>query len=94
MRFAVGPRASAFQGKQTTGDSATWAAKALLQNAIPDSSAPMWADGVVCGERTQAETTVRVALVSIYRAFGGGWSDKVDKALDAGSNSRLPIAED
>jgi NodT family efflux transporter outer membrane factor (OMF) lipoprotein len=25
-------------------------------------------------ERTQAETAVRVALVSIYRAFGGGWS--------------------
>jgi multidrug efflux system outer membrane protein len=25
-------------------------------------------------ERTQAETAVRVSLVSIYRAFGGGWS--------------------
>jgi multidrug efflux system outer membrane protein len=25
-------------------------------------------------ERTKAETAVRVALVSIYRAFGGGWS--------------------
>ncbi len=27
-------------------------------------------------ERTQAETAVRVSLVSIYRAFGGGWSDQ------------------
>ncbi len=50
-------------------------------------------------ERTQAETTVRVSLVSIYRAFGGGWSDKslvsqVDKAIDAGGNSRLPVATD
>jgi outer membrane protein TolC len=27
-------------------------------------------------ERTQAETAVRVSLVSIYRAFGGGWSDE------------------
>lgn len=25
-------------------------------------------------ERTKAETAVRVALVSLYRAFGGGWS--------------------
>jgi outer membrane protein TolC len=25
-------------------------------------------------ERTQAETAVRVSLVSIYKAFGGGWS--------------------
>jgi outer membrane protein TolC len=24
-------------------------------------------------ERVKAETAVRVALVSIYRAFGGGW---------------------
>ncbi len=27
-------------------------------------------------ERTKAETAVRVALVSLYRAFGGGWSDE------------------
>jgi NodT family efflux transporter outer membrane factor (OMF) lipoprotein len=47
-------------------------------------------------ERTQAETAVRVSLVSIYRAFGGGWSDKslvsqVDNAIDVGGNSRLPV---
>jgi NodT family efflux transporter outer membrane factor (OMF) lipoprotein len=45
-------------------------------------------------ERTQAETAVRVSLVSIYRAFGGGWSDKADKSLDGGGNSPLPIAPD
>jgi NodT family efflux transporter outer membrane factor (OMF) lipoprotein len=45
-------------------------------------------------ERAQAETSVRVSLVSIYRAFGGGWSDKVDNDLDGGGNSPLPIAPD
>jgi len=25
-------------------------------------------------ERTKAEIAVRIALVSLYRAFGGGWS--------------------
>jgi NodT family efflux transporter outer membrane factor (OMF) lipoprotein len=50
-------------------------------------------------ERTQAETAVRVSLVSIYRAFGGGWSDKslvsqIDKAIDVVGNSRLPVATD
>ncbi len=28
-------------------------------------------------ERTQAETAVRISLVSIYRAFGGGWSGEL-----------------
>ena len=50
-------------------------------------------------ERTQAETAVRVSLVSIYRAFGGGWSDKslvsqVDRAIDVGGNSGLLVATD
>jgi NodT family efflux transporter outer membrane factor (OMF) lipoprotein len=50
-------------------------------------------------ERTQAETAVRISLVSIYRAFGGGWSDKslvsqIDKAIDVVGNSRLPVATD
>jgi len=50
-------------------------------------------------ERTKAETAVRVSLVSIYRAFGGGWSGKslvsqVDKATDGGDNFLLPVAAD
>jgi multidrug efflux system outer membrane protein len=48
----------------------------------------------ISDERTQAETAVRVSLVSIYRAFGGGWSGKVDKTLDGGGNSPLTIAPD
>jgi multidrug efflux system outer membrane protein len=37
-------------------------------------------------ERTKAETAVRVALVSIYRAFGGGWSSEalVDRPPSGG----------
>lgn len=50
-------------------------------------------------ERVKAETAVRVSLVSLSRAFGGGWSDKplvsqVDKAIDAEGNSQLPVATD
>ena len=45
-------------------------------------------------ERTEAETAVRVSLVSLYRAFGGGWSDEADKILDGGGNSSVPIAPD
>ena len=38
----------------------------------------------VSDERTKAETAVSVAMVSLYRAFGGGWkvdsSASIDKA--------------
>lgn len=47
-------------------------------------------------ERTQAETAVRVSLVSIYRAFGGGWSDKammsqVDNDVGGGDKALSPL---
>jgi NodT family efflux transporter outer membrane factor (OMF) lipoprotein len=48
-------------------------------------------------ERAQAETAVRVSLVSLYRAFGGGWTvepsvSRVDDDFDAGKNSPFSAA--
>jgi outer membrane protein TolC len=50
-------------------------------------------------ERAKAETAVRISLVLIYRAFGGGWPGKslvsqVDKAIDGGDNFLLSVAAD
>ena len=52
----------------------------------------------ISNKRIQAETAVRVSLVSIYRAFGGGWSgepsvSRVDD-IDGGKKSGLPVATD
>ena len=52
----------------------------------------------ISNERVQAETAVRVSLVSIYRAFGGGWSGEPSLSrgddIDGGKKSGLPVATD
>jgi NodT family efflux transporter outer membrane factor (OMF) lipoprotein len=42
-------------------------------------------------ERAQAATAVRVSLISLYRAFGGGWTaEPAVKRADSREGSRLP----
>jgi len=62
---------------ETAAEQAYRLANALYQRGANDYLSALDAQRsklVVADERAKAETAVRVALVSIYRALGGGWS--------------------
>lgn len=63
-------------GAETSAEEAYRLANGLYQHGANDYLSVLDTQRtklVVADERAKAETAVRVALVSIYRAFGGGW---------------------
>jgi NodT family efflux transporter outer membrane factor (OMF) lipoprotein len=75
---------------EATAELARRDADALYQRGGTDLLSALDAQRVkleVGDERVKAETAVAVGMVSLYRAFGGGWRDEVEAGI-ASSQSR------
>lgn len=80
---------------ETAADKTSQSTEALYQRGASDYLSVLNAQRsklAINDERAKAETAVRVSLVSLYRAFGGGWGPVAQgNKIRSGNKSRLPI---
>ncbi len=83
---------------ETAADKTSQSTEALYQRGANDYLSVLDAQRsklAISDDRIKAETAVRVSLISLYRAFGGGWDSSAQTAQDnkvrSGNKSRLPI---